>query len=65
VVAAGEGRGYWRKQFVDVTMESSWATNGLCIVINCDVVRWLKACHDREEQRYDGEGRAGTSSVTE
>jgi hypothetical protein len=64
VVVVGEGRRYWRKQFVVFTVVSSWATNGLCIVINCDMVRWSAACHDREEQRYGNEGRATTSSVT-
>jgi hypothetical protein len=63
-VVAGEGRSYWRKQFVDVTVASSWATNGLCIVINCDVVRWPMVCHEREEWWYDSEGRAATSPVT-
>ena len=63
-MAAGEGRSYWHKQFVDVTVASSWATNGLCIVINCDVVRWPTACHDREERQYDSEGRAATLPVT-
>jgi hypothetical protein len=63
-VAAREGRSYWRKQFVDVTVASSWETNGLCIVISCDVVRWPTACPDHEERRYDGEGRAATSPVT-
>jgi hypothetical protein len=63
-VAAGEGRSYWRKKFVDVTVASSWVTNGLCVVISCDVVRWSMACHDREERRYDGEGHTATSPVT-
>jgi hypothetical protein len=58
------GRGYWRKQFVDITVARSWETNGLCIVINCDMVRWPTVCHDREEQRYDDEGHAATSLVT-
>jgi hypothetical protein len=63
-VAAGEGRSYWHKQFMDDTVASSWATNGLCVVISCDVVRWTTTCHDHEEQRYDGEGRAATSPLT-
>jgi hypothetical protein len=63
-VAAGEGRSYWRKQFMAFTVVSSWATDGLCNVINCDVVRWPTACHDRKERWYDGEGRAAMSPVT-
>jgi hypothetical protein len=43
---------------------SSWAIDGLCIVINCDVVRWPMACHNREERRYDGDGRVAMSPVT-
>jgi hypothetical protein len=33
----------------------------LCIVINCDVEKWLTAWHNREEQRHDNDGRAATS----
>jgi nitrous oxidase accessory protein NosD len=38
VVAAGEGRGYWSKQFVAFTAASSPAMNGWAKV-HCDVVK--------------------------
>jgi hypothetical protein len=46
---------------VAVTVAKPSAIEGLCIVINCDVVRWLTAWHNREEQQHDGDGRAATS----
>jgi hypothetical protein len=39
VVATGEGRGHWRKQFVAFTVASSPAMNGWAKVTHCDVVK--------------------------
>jgi hypothetical protein len=38
-VLAGEGRGYWRKQFVAFTVASSPAMNWWAKVTHCDAVK--------------------------
>jgi hypothetical protein len=55
VVATGEGRGHWRKQFVAFTVASSLAMNGWAKVTHCDVVKAPKHVAQGHEVANSGE----------
>jgi hypothetical protein len=62
-VAAGEGRGYWRKQFVAFTVASSPAMNGWAKVTHCDVVKAPMHVAQGSEVANSGESiRSGRDS---
>jgi hypothetical protein len=54
-VAAGEGRGYWHKQFVAFTVASSPTMNGWAKVTHCDVVKAPKHMAQGREVANSGE----------
>jgi hypothetical protein len=62
-VAAGEGRGYWRKQFMAFTVASSPAIKGWANVTHCDVVKAPKHVAQGREVANSGESiRSGRDS---
>jgi hypothetical protein len=63
VVAAGEGRGYWCKQFVAFTVASSPAMSGWAKVTQYDVVKAPKHVAQGREVANSGEfNRSGRDS---
>jgi hypothetical protein len=54
-VAAREGRGYWRKQFMAFIVASSPAMNGWAKVTHCDVVKAPKHMAQGREVANSGE----------
>jgi hypothetical protein len=60
-VAAGEGRSYWCKQFVDVTVARLPATTQLSKAAKCDVVNGLRRGAAAAKGANSGDGRLATS----
>jgi hypothetical protein len=54
-VADGEGRGYWRKQFVAFAVASSPAMSQWAKVTHCDVVKAPKHMAQGREMANSGE----------
>jgi hypothetical protein len=62
-VAAGEGRGHWRKQFVEATVARPPATSRRTKAMYCDVVNGLRRGITAVKDANSGDGRKATSPV--
>jgi hypothetical protein len=60
-MAAGEGRSYWCKQFVDVTVARLPTTTQLSKAAKCDVVNSLRRGTVATKGANSGDGRLATS----